>query len=80
MLIEIYSKDNCKFCDLAINQANNSGVDNVVIINKLGEDFTREELLIAFPLAKTYPQLKIDGKSIGGWTEFKNMSTSNTGS
>jgi len=36
----------------------------------LGEDFNREELLNKFPSAKTFPQITVDGVSIGGWTEF----------
>jgi len=71
MLIEIYSKDNCQFCEQAINRANVN--DNELIVNKLGVDFNREDLLKIFPTAKTFPQIKVDGVSIGGWNEFRNM-------
>ena len=38
---------------------------------KLGIDFDRDTLLKWFPSAKTFPQIKIDGQSIGGWNEFE---------
>lgn len=70
MNIEIYSKDNCKYCDMAIDKAiNNYGAD--VEVFKLGKDFNKEELLKKFPGAKTFPQIKINGISIGGWDQFK---------
>ena len=39
----------------------------------LNEDFTREELFEKFPTARTFPQIMIDGESIGGWTEFEKI-------
>jgi glutaredoxin 3 len=71
MLIEIYSKENCGFCVQAINKAKSSSHD--VKVKKLGIDFTREELFEMFPDAKTFPQIKVDGLSIGGWNEFRNL-------
>jgi glutaredoxin len=40
---------------------------------KLGKDFGREEMLETFPGARTFPQIKIDGKNIGGWLEFQKV-------
>ena len=37
----------------------------------LDEDFTREELMEKFPTARTFPQIVVEGQSIGGFTEFK---------
>ena len=39
----------------------------------LDEDFTREELMEKFPTARTFPQIVVDGTSIGGFTEFKSL-------
>jgi glutaredoxin len=39
----------------------------------LDEDFTREELMEKFPTARTFPQIVVDGASIGGFTEFKTL-------
>jgi glutaredoxin-related protein len=72
MYIEIYSKDNCPFCQYAIQKAEQMNATGVATYKKynLGEDFNREELLNKFPSAKTFPQITVDGVSIGGWTEF----------
>lgn len=72
MNIEIYSKDNCPQCDMAIKKATDM-YDAVVEVFKLGKDFDREELLELFPNAKTFPQIKINGESIGGWDKFKEI-------
>ena len=38
---------------------------------QLDVDFTREQLFELFPGARTFPQIKIDGESIGGYTELR---------
>ena len=35
---------------------------------ELDKDFTREEFFNIFPTARTFPQIKIDGNDIGGYT------------
>jgi glutaredoxin 3 len=67
MNIEIYGKDNCPQCDSA--KALSQSYDYVY--RKLGVDFTREQLFEQFPEARTFPQIKIDSKVIGGLTELK---------
>jgi glutaredoxin 3 len=37
----------------------------------LDVDFTREQLFELFPGARTFPQIKFDGQSIGGYVELK---------
>jgi glutaredoxin len=39
----------------------------------LGVDFDRDKMLEMFPTARTFPQIKIDGKSIGGYNEFERI-------
>jgi glutaredoxin len=39
----------------------------------LEEDFSRDELFEKFPTARTFPQITIDGESIGGFMEFKEI-------
>jgi glutaredoxin len=39
----------------------------------LDEDFDREALMETFPGARTFPQIIVDGKKIGGYTEFKQL-------
>ena len=47
--------------------------NNTYKVLKLGKDFTREDMLETFPTARTFPQIKIDGQPIGGWTEFQKI-------
>jgi glutaredoxin 3 len=69
MAIEIYSKDNCSFCNQAKTILKNLGKG--FIEYKLNEDFTREILLSKFPEAKSYPVIVIDGFNIGGFEQLK---------
>ena len=73
MKIEIYSKPACPFCDKALFLTQQVVQESVHTYNKfmLDEDFTREELFEKFPTARTFPQITIDGESIGGYTEFE---------
>ena len=76
MIIEIYSKDQCPYCDMAVRKAQamiQETSEHTYSVKKLGVDFNREELLVQFPTARTFPQIKIDGVSIGGWTEFQKI-------
>ena len=38
---------------------------------KIGDGFTREDLLEAVPTARTVPQIFLDDKLIGGFTELR---------
>ena len=76
MHIQIYSKENCPYCTKAAHLAaqvvreasqQNHSYDKYM----LDQDFTREQLLEKFPTARTFPQITIDGLSIGGYTEFE---------
>ena len=73
MRIDIYGKDNCPFCDKALFLAQQVVQESYHTYSyyKLGNDFTREELFEKFPTARTFPQITIDGESIGGYTEFE---------
>ena len=71
MNIIVYSKDNCIFCEKAVSLATMKGLD--VTVKKLGVDFGMEDLMGQFPNAKTFPQIVVDDKSIGGYTEFAEL-------
>ena len=75
MYIEIWSKTNCPYCDMAerIAQQFVQESDNNYVKWMLDEDFTREELFEKFPGARTFPQIRVDGENIGGYTEFKEL-------
>jgi glutaredoxin 3 len=68
MKVEIYSKDQCGYCDMAIKLAEMRQLDTVV--KKLGVDFDREQLLEKFPGARTFPIVLVDGEVVGGYTDF----------
>lgn len=69
MKATIWSKYNCTFCDQAKNllEASNIAYEE----RKIGDGYTREDLLEAVPTARSVPQIFIDGKYIGGFTELR---------
>tara|TARA_R100000231_G_scaffold76891_1_gene59720 strand:- start:1413 stop:1652 length:240 start_codon:yes stop_codon:yes gene_type:complete len=75
MFIEIYSKKQCPYCDMAERIAQQFVQESEHKYEKymLDVDFNREDMLEKFPTARTFPQIKIDGKSIGGYTEFERL-------
>ena len=70
-MIEIYGKDNCPYCDKAKALCERKGLDYQYKL--LSFDFTREEMFTMFPTARTFPQIKIDGEAIGGYTDFERI-------
>jgi glutaredoxin 3 len=69
MKVEIYSKPQCPYCDMAKRLAEQKGYE--LTYKMLDEDFDREPLMETFPGARTFPQIIVDGEKIGGYTEFK---------
>lgn len=69
--VVVWSKENCPFCQRAVSLLESKGIDYE--LRKIGEGWTREQLLEAVPTARTVPQIIIDGESIGGFTELHNM-------
>ena len=67
-MIEIYGKTQCPFCDKAKQLCEREGLD--FVYKQLDKDFTREELFEVFPSARTFPQIRMDGENIGGYTEL----------
>ena len=71
MIVEIYSKPQCPYCDMAKNLAEREGYE--LTYKMLDEDFDRETLMETFPGARTFPQIIVDGNKIGGYQEFKQL-------
>jgi glutaredoxin 3 len=71
MKVEIYSKPQCPYCDMAKNLAEREGYE--LTYKMLDEDFDRETLMETFPGARTFPQIIVDGNKIGGYQEFKQL-------
>jgi glutaredoxin 3 len=67
-MIEIYGKPNCPFCDKA--KALCEIRSYKFSYKSMGTDYTREDLLEMFPGARTVPQIKVNGTSIGGYDQL----------
>ena len=65
----IYSKYNCPYCEQAKSLLKLKGIQFEE--RKIGDGYTREDLLEAVPNARTVPQIFIDEQLIGGFTELK---------
>ena len=76
MKIEIYSKDQCPFCEMAVHKAQamiQERSDISYKVYKLGVDFDREKMMEKFPTARTFPQIVVNDENIGGWKEFQEI-------
>lgn len=67
--IIIWSKPNCPYCDQAKALLKSKNI--VYEERKIGEGYSREDLLEAVPMARTVPQIFIDGQHVGGFTELR---------
>ena len=65
----VWSKHNCPYCDQAKALLTQRGIKYEE--RKIGDGYSREELLEAVPNARTVPQVFLDGNLIGGFTELK---------
>ena len=65
----IWSKYHCTFCEQAKALLESKGIPYEE--KKIGDGYTKEELLEAVPTARTVPQIFLDGELIGGFTELK---------
>ena len=68
-MIEIYGKTFCPYCDKAKALCERENYE--YSYKQLDKDFTREDFFDMFPTARTFPQIKINGELIGGYTEFE---------
>jgi glutaredoxin len=66
----VWSKYYCPYCDKAKALLKMRGVEFEE--RKIGDGYTREELLEVVPNARTVPQIFIDNQLIGGYTELEN--------
>ena len=71
MKVEIYSKPQCPYCDMAKALAEREEHD--LTVKMLDVDFDREVLMESFRGARTFPQIIVDGEKIGGYQEFKKL-------
>lgn len=71
----VWSKYHCPYCDQAKSLLNQRGI--AFEERKIGDGWTKEELLENIPTARTVPQIIIDGKLIGGFNELRKLFESN---
>ena len=69
MTAVIWSKYHCPNCDQARALLTQRGIEFEE--RKIGDGYTREDLLEAVPTARTVPQIFLDEVLIGGFTELQ---------
>jgi glutaredoxin 1 len=67
-MIEIWGRPGCIFCEKAVALCESRSLKYTY--KSLGDSFTRQELIETFPTATTYPQIKINGSYVGGYSEL----------
>lgn len=65
----LWSKYHCPYCDQAKNLLQLKGINFEE--RKIGDGWTKEELLEEVPNARTVPQIILDGKLVGGFQELR---------
>ena len=73
MKVEIYSIPNCTYCSKAKFLAENSKEVNEVDYKMMGKDYDASVVRELFPTARTFPQIVVDDKPIGGYTELEKL-------
>lgn len=69
MKVVVWSKYHCPYCDQAKALLSHKGIKFEE--RKIGDGYTREELLESIPAARTVPQIVINGDVIGGFADLK---------
>ena len=65
----VWSKENCPYCLQAKGLLKQKGIKFEE--RNVSKDWTREQLLAAVPNARTLPQIFLDDKLVGGFTELR---------
>ena len=69
MKVTVWSKYNCSQCDQAKDLLKSKGI--AFEERKIGDGYTKEELLEAVPAARSVPQIFIDDELVGGLPQLK---------
>jgi glutaredoxin len=64
----VWSKNHCPYCDQAKALLRLKGIEFEE--KNIEQDYSRDQFLEAVPNARTVPQVFLDGKLIGGYTEL----------
>ena len=66
--LTVIARENCIYCRLAIRLLEAKGLKFELLM--LGVDFERKEFESLAPGAKTFPQILVNGVSIGGYEDL----------
>ena len=69
MKATVWSKYNCPYCDQAKALLKQKGIPFEE--KKIGDGYTKEELLEAVPSARTVTQIFLGDELVGGFTELR---------
>ena len=69
----VWSKYQCPYCDQAKALLTQKGIQFEE--RKIGDGWTKEDLLEAVPTARSVPQIFLNEELIGGFTELKQKLT-----
>jgi len=69
----VWSKYDCPYCDQAKALLKSKGIQFEE--KKIGDGYTKEDLLEAVPTARSVPQIFLDGELVGGFTELRKKLT-----
>lgn len=64
----VWSKDHCPYCSMAINLLETHKIKYE--LRKIGDGWTKEDLLEVVPNAKTVPQIFLHGDYVGGYDKL----------
>ena len=64
MKFTVYSKDGCPYCNKIVQVLQLA--EQKYVVNRLGVDFTGDEFYSLFGHGRSFPQIVVDDKSIGG--------------
>jgi len=67
-MITIYGKESCAYCTMAKTLCEQKGVEYEYLM--LNEDYTPPQFFEKFPSARTFPQIVVEDKNIGGYNEL----------
>jgi glutaredoxin 3 len=65
----VWSKSDCPYCVQAKALLEQKGIEYEE--RKIGEGYTKEDLLEAVPTARTVPQIFLNDELVGGYTELR---------
>ena len=71
MKVVVWSKYHCPYCDQAKALLTQKGIQFEE--RRIGDGWTKEELLEHIPSARTVPQIVINGDVIGGFNDLKKL-------